>query len=84
MAIMLGQAALAPSSVVVIQEGGGISDNTAATNGLLQIFLTDDPPSSSEQNSWKTWLTPTFLYLIVAFFSLVGVITVMRWLLSSL
>jgi hypothetical protein len=80
LAVRVGQAALAARSVVVVHGGGGVSEDTAAADGLVQVFLAEDPPAAAPRPvGWVEWLLPV-LVLAVAALSLIGLATVVRWL----
>lgn len=84
LAVRLGQAAFSAESVVVVHDFGGISDNTAASDGIIQVLLTDDPPATTEASAeWRLWLLPAFV-LTVAGFSIVGFVMVLRWIVENL
>ena len=79
LAARLGQVALAARSVVVVHAGGAVSENTAAPDGLVQVFVADDPPPPAPSRvGWLEWLLPAFA-LVVAALSVIGFITVVRW-----
>jgi len=66
----------------VVHDGGGVSEDTAAADGLVQVALADDPPPAEARSvGWAEWLLPPFA-LVVAVLSLVGFVTVARWVLT--
>lgn len=79
LAARLGLAALASQSVAVVHADESVSENTAAADGLVQVFLADDPPAAAPHPAgWLDWLLPLY-GLLVLVLSLIGLVTVVRW-----
>lgn len=79
MGVRLARAALTARSWVVVYDNGTIGVDGSGIGGVAQVFLADDPPAAEVRPSGLWWVWGSVQLALVAL-SVVGFITVVRWL----